>query len=298
MKKSSFLTSEQGSGIVLVLPSLLILLAFAVIPLFSALYLSFTRWDLIPNSEPSFIGVKNYINLFTDEYFYKCLVNTFLISIFAVPVSVFIALILAIFLSKPIKAINLYRLIYFLPSITTLTAVTTVWGYILNPENGMLNNFLKAIGIQNPPAWLASPIWAIPSLLIIGIWMWIGNDAVIFLAGLKAIPDEYYEASRIDGATWWRQFFFITVPLISPTTFFLLITGFISSFQMFDLIYVFTGGGPAGRTMVVNMYIYQTAFKYMRMGYASAASYVLFLIILSLTLLQMRAQKKWVHYGL
>lgn len=297
MVKSKFLNSDRGAGLILLLPSLLILLIFAVIPLFSALFLSFAKWDLIPNSKPSFIGLKNYINLFTDEYFYKCLTNTFLISILAVPISTFFALIVSNFLSQAIRGINLYRLIYFLPGITTITAVTTVWGYILNPGNGLLNNFLKTIGIHNPPTWLASQMWVIPSLVIIGIWLWVGSDSVIYLAGLKAIPKEYYEASFIDGANWWQQFYLITIPLVSPTTFFLIVTGFISSFQMFDLIYVFTGGGPAGRTMVVNMYIYNTAFKYMRMGYACAASYVLFFIILALTVFQLRAQKKWVHYN-
>lgn len=298
MVKSKFFSSDRGVGIVLLLPSLILLLVFAIIPLFSALFLSFEKWDLIPNSTPSFIGLKNYISLFHDEYFYKCLVNTFLISILAVPISVMFALIVSIFLSQAIRGINIYRLIYFLPGITTLTAVTTVWGYILSPGDGMLNNLLRAVGVQNPPAWLASQVWVIPSLIVIGVWLWVGNDAVIFLAGLKAIPREYYEASHIDGASGWQQFRFITVPLVSPTTFFLLVTGFISSFQMFDLIYVFTGGGPAGRTMVVNMYIYQTAFKFMRMGYACAISFVLFFVILALTIFQLRAQKKWVHYNI
>ena len=296
-KKRKRLGSDGLAGYLFIAPSFILMLTFVVLPVIAAFVLSFTRWNLTISAIPKFIGFENYLDAFKDDVFYKSLLHTFIYAIIAVPISVLLALVMAVFLNQPIKGVKVYRLIYFIPSITTITAITTVWGFILNPENGLMNIFLKNIGIKNPPGWLASETWALPALIIIGFWMWLGNDMIIYIAGLKSIPKELYEASKIDGANTWQNFRHITIPMVSPTTFYLIVTGTISAFQIFDLVYVFTQGGPAGRTEVINLYIYENGFRFLKMGYASALSYLLFIIIMGLTVIQWIGQKRWVNYN-
>lgn len=294
---SKLLKSEGFKGALFIFPSAALMFAFVLCPLISALIMSMTQWDLKPDVIPKFLGLQNYIDLMKDEEFFKSMFNTLIYTALAVPGSVAVALLVSICLNQKIKGVNIYRLIFFIPSITAITAVITPWGYILGPKGGAINNVLTLIGIKNPPQWLASEFWAMPALIIIGYWMWLGSDTVIYLAGLKNIPKELYEAANIDGANSFRLFWNITVPMISPTTFFLLVTGFISSFQVFDLVYIFTRGGPAGRTQVINLYIYQNAFTFMKMGYACAMSIILFVFILLLTIFQWYGQKRWVEYN-
>lgn len=289
--------SEGMIGALFILPSVALMFVFVLIPLLSAFGMSFTKWELRPDALPKFIGLKNYIDMFKgDEQFYLSMKNTLIYTVLSVPGSVALALVVAVCLNQKIKGVNIYRLLFFIPSITAITAVTTPWGYILGPQDGAINNFLRLLGVSNPPEWLASEFWAMPAIVIVGYWLWLGMDSVIYLGGIKNVPKELYEAASIDGASRLRRFWNITVPMVSPTTFYLLITGFISSFQVFDLIYVFTQGGPAGRTQVINLYIYQNAFKMMKMGYACAISIVLFMFILLLTIFQWYGQKKWVVY--
>jgi len=273
---------------ILLLPNILGFLIFTLIPVVASFFLSFASWDLLMPLE--WVGLQNYMELFKDEIFIKVFWNTLYFSAISVPMGIVLSLFLAIALDQNIKWKKFYRAAYFLPVISSMVAVAVVWQWIYNPEYGALNYLLSLFGIKGP-SWLTSTVWAMPAVILTSVWKGLGFNMLIFLAGLQSIPDSYYEAADIDGATWFHKFRFVTIPLLSPTTFFVTVMAFIGSFQVFDAVFLMTQGGPARSTSVIVHYLYENAFQYFRMGYASAMAYVLFFMVLVVTLVQFRYQK-------
>ncbi|WP_344983843.1 sugar ABC transporter permease [Deinococcus rubellus] len=286
---------ETRSAWLFLAPSLLLFAVFVLLPVLAAFGISFSKWDLF--TAPHWAGLDNYRQLlFEDKLFHKVLRNTFVYVIGTVPVQMILALFVALLLNRGVWGQNALRVIYFLPVVSSTVAVALIWSWIFNSNFGVLNALLSALGVQDLPGWLNSSKYALPSLIIVAIWQGLGYSMVLFLAGLQGIPREAYEAGEIDGAVGWKKHRFITLPLLSPTTFFVAIVSLIGSFQVFDLAFVMTQGGPANATNTIVYYVYQNAFQFYRMGYASAAAMILFVIILAFTLVQYRLQHRWVHY--
>lgn len=271
--------------LILLFPNLLIFLIFTVFPVVATLGISFTSWDLLGSME--WIGIKNYVELFQDETFLKVTGNTFYFTAVSVPLCLIISFLMAVLLDSKIKFLKLWRAIYFLPVISSMVVVAIVWNWLYNPQFGLVNYFLSLIGIEGP-AWLSDTTWAMPAVIITNIWKNMGYNMMLFLAGLQSISNNYYEAAELDGANFWQKTRYITLPMISFTTLFVVITSVIGSFQVFDLVMMMTDGGPARSTSVMVHYLYQNAFSYFKMGYACAQAVVLTLIVLVLTLLQFK----------
>jgi multiple sugar transport system permease protein len=293
MKFKNLLYKNSVWAFILLLPNFIGFLMFLLIPLVASFFLSFTKWNLM--SPIQWVGFANYIELFKDQTFLKSLWNTMYYTLGTVPLGVIISLFLAIALDQGIKGIRIFRAAFFLPVLASMVGVSLVWMWIYNPEYGLLNYLLSLIGIKGP-RWLSSINWAMPALIITGIWKGLGFNMLLFLAGLQGIPKHYYEAADLDGAKWFSKFFHITVPLLSHTTIFVIIISLINSFQGFDSVFLMTSGGPGRSTSVLVYYLYQNAFEYFRMGYASAIAYVLFFLILFFTLIQLWYQKKRVLF--
>ncbi len=286
--------SMMIKGYTFLAPSMIILLVFIFVPVIFSFFLSFHHWNVVSSTKP-FIGLENYRDLFKDNMFWSALKNTVIYSLH-VPIGMAISLCIALLLNRRIKGGSLFRTLFFLPSISSFVAVALVWKLIYNSQFGLANYILEFIGL-NGIRWLEDPKTAMISVMILSIWMGIGYQMVIFVAGLKNIPKEFYEAARTDGASAWAQFRHITFPLLMPTTFFILVTSLIGSFQVFSLIYIMTEGGPLQTTDVAVYHIYKNAWEYLQMGYASAMSWVLFFIIMIITWLQFRFLGKEVEYN-
>lgn len=285
---------EAFWGYLFLLPNILGFLAFNIFPLLFAIGMSFTRWDLI--SEPTFIGLGNYEKLFLeDESFRIAVKNTLFFTAMSVPAGTMISLILANALNQKIRGTTFYRTAYFLPVVSSSIAIALVWAWVFNPDFGLVNELLSTLGLPRLK-WLASSTWALPAVVIVSVWRGIGPSTVIFLAGLQGIPMELYDAAKIDGANARQLFRHITIPMLSPTTFFVIVVSIIGSFQVFDLIFMMTQGGPGRATLVLVYYIYQHAFRWFGMGYAASIAFVLFIVIFILTLIQLRLSGRWVHY--
>lgn len=279
------------------LPALVGFIVFIIIPFASSLILSFTEWNFVSGiSGIKFIGFKNFQELFSDAWFIGSFKNNVVFAITVVPISLALGLIVAVIIQKYVYASNLLKVMIFMPYISSVVAIAIVWMVMLQPSYGPVNQFLMSIGIANPPKWIADIKWALPTLIIISIWQGLGYYVVIYIGGLNSIPKDIYESAEIDGASFWDKFFRISVPLVSPTTFFLAVTGIIASFKVFDLISVLTDGGPGTSTTVLAYYIYKAAFQYHKMGYASAMATFIFIIIFIITVLQWKGQKKFVIY--
>lgn len=269
-------------------------LLFATLgPVLAAIAISFTEWDVL--TAPRFIGVANYIQLFSDPVFIKSIGNTIVYVLGTVPTSTVLGLLLAMLLNQKLRGITFYRTAYFLPVVSSTVAVALVWSWIYSKDFGLLNFVLRAFSIE-PVPWLTSPRYAMTALIIMGVWGMLGTAMVIFLAGLQGISNTYYEAAEVDGANRFGRFWNITLPLITPSLFFYFIITMINAFQAFEQIYVMTRGGPSNSTTTMVYYIYNNAFRYFRMGYASAQAIGLFLIVMVLTLIYWYLQKKWVVY--
>lgn len=276
------------------LPNLLGFLAFTLLPVLAALLISFTDWDLL--QAPSWVGFANYRRLAVDPLFLEVLRNTLLYVAGTVPVQMAIALLVAMALSRRLPGTLFFRTAYFMPVVASTVAVALVWRWIFHADFGLLNSFLFYIGIDDPPKWLSSTRWALPAIIIMSIWQQIGFSMVLFLAGLQSVPSHLYEAAKIDGAGGFDRFRYITVPMLSSTTFFVLVISIINSFQVFEQAFIMTGGGPANATNTLVFNIYRYAFQFFQMGYASAMAWVLFAIVFAVTLVQFRMQRQWVHY--
>lgn len=274
-------------------PSLLVMLMFWIGPMLGTVWVSLQDWNLI--GTPTFTGLSNYVELAQDSDFHAAVGHTLLYLALYLPLVLVLGLGAALLLDAALPAMNLYRAIFFLPVISSWVAVSLLWKWILNPAGGLLDQALAGVGIEGP-GWWTSPEWAMPAVVLASVWKDLGFVAVILLAGLQAIPVDLKEAAQLDGAGAWRRLRSITLPLLSPSLFFVTVISIINGFQVFDQVWVMTEGGPAGATSVVVEQIVKYAFSYGRVGYASAMSIVLFGIVMLVTLAQLRLQKRWVHY--
>ncbi|MBC5630707.1 sugar ABC transporter permease [Clostridium sp. NSJ-6] len=281
-------TKQSLTGWLFVSPALIGFSIFTFGSIIYSFYLSLTDYDLM--TEPKFIGFANYIKAFTkDEYFYKYFGNTLYFVVFLVPIVLVISLLLALLINKKAgKLTKAYRVALFLPSITSTIAVSMVWLWIFNPDIGLINNFLTAIGFNNPPMWLNSADSSKMALIIMRVWQMSGYYMIMFLAGLQTIPESLYESAEVDGATGIQRFFKITVPMLSNTTFVVIILLVIEAFNMFESIFIMTSGGPLGSTSTIMYYIYEEGFRNYNMGYASAIAWIFFAVIMVITLIQYR----------
>lgn len=293
-KKSTTIRRNRITAYTFLLPNIIGFLLFILVPVIASFFMSFTSWNGFGDIE--FIGLDNYVQLLKDENFKISFLNSILFMVISVPVTLFLSVLIAVILNQGVRFVKVFRTAVFLPYVTATIAVAAVWQLIFNPTMGPINGMLMKLGIDQPPGWLSSPSWALISVSIVYIWHSIGYYMVLFLAGLQSIPDYLYEAADLDGAGPISKFFKITLPMLSPVLFFTTIIGVINSFKVFDLIYVLTGGGPGRSTHVLVYDIYNSAFKQFEYGYASAMAYVLFLLILLISIVQFMGQKKWVNY--
>ena len=295
-----FLGSNRGreaiEAYILILPTIIGLIVFTASPVLASLYYSFTRWNLL--STPKWQAFDNYIELITeDPLFWITIKNTAYYVVGTVPTGTVLALGLAIALNQKIRLVAVFRTIYFLPVVSSVVAISVLWLWLYQSDFGLVNEMLRFFGFRGV-RWLSSVTWAMPAIMIMSIWHGLGYNIVIFIAGLQGIPQDYYEAATVDGANSWHKFINITIPLLSPVTFFVLTLSVITSFQVFAQAYVMTQGGPVNATKTIVYYLFQQGFVNFHMGYASALAYVLFVIIVSLTMFQFWFQKRWVHYEL
>jgi multiple sugar transport system permease protein len=268
-------------------------IAFTLGPFLVSLWLSMTEWDLV--TPPQFVGFSNFRRMFIDDrYFWVSLWNTVYYTIVSVPLKQIIAFTLAMLLNQDLKGIYIYRTIFYLPSVTSGVATAILWMYVFGYHTGVVNAVLKFFSL-GPYAWFTDMKLAMPTLIFISLWE-VGNLFLIYLAGLQGVPRQLYEAAEVDGAGRLRKIWNVTIPMITPTVFFNLVMGFIQSFQVFTSAFIITEGGPADRTLFYVLRLYREAFTYFRMGYASALAWVLFMIILLLSLIQLRLSRRWVYY--
>lgn len=291
-RKSRLNRQEHISFYFFISPWLIGFILFTGGPIIASLYFSLTNYTVV--SSPTFVGIENYRNLFKDPLFWKSLYNTIYYASFFIPLGILIAFILAILLNQKVKGLAVYRTVYYLPSIVPAVANAILWIWLLNPQWGLINTGFRLIGIQGP-GWLTSEQWSKPGIILMSLWG-IGSWIIIYLAGLQGVPEQLYEAAEIDGASKVQSFFYITVPLMTPTIFFTLVTGLIGAFQVFTQAYIMTNGGPVNSTLFYALYLFRNAFNYLKMGYASSMAWILFLIILMLTILQFSLAKRWVFY--
>ena len=284
-QRRSWTHKQRYVGYLFVLPSLLFLAVFVVYPIVGALYFSFHRYTLI--EAPVWLGVDHYVNLLDDKRFLKAIGNTFMFALMTVPVGTALALLLALAINRPLKAITFFRAAYYMPVVTSFVAVSFIWLWIYEPQFGVLNDIFEILGLPRLH-WLRDPATALLSIAILSIWKNVGYNMVIYLAGLQGIPEHLYEAALVDGANAWQRFWGITFPLLSPTTFFVFVVYFIGALQMFVQAWILTQGGPLDSTLTVVYLIYSNGFEYMKMGYAAAMSMVLFVLIAIITYINTR----------
>lgn len=302
MEQETFLQrlgKQKTSYLFIALPAILFFV-FQLAPVFISFFWSFTQYDVV--HAPKFVGLANYRNiLFNDPLFWKAIRNTVLYVIGVVPIGVCLSLILAVAIDQKIKFKNFFKSIFFLPTVTAIVAVSVIWKWLYAGEKyGLFNYMLLKLGFQ-PIDWLASPTWTLPSIIIMSIWAGIGYNMILFLAGLQSIPDVMYEAAEIDGAGFWTKFFSVTVPLLKPTIVFVSIMSFIFSFQVFEQVYIMTGGqggigGVLNSALTIVAYLYDMGFQKFQMGYASALAYIIFLLIFVLTMVNNRLMRSNVEY--
>ncbi len=293
--KMTLARREALAGYAFIIPWILGFMALTLGPMLASLFFAFNDYNIV--DPPTWVGLRNFQRLTGDPIFWHSLRRTIYFASLALPLGLIFGLFIAVLLNQDIPGVNLWRTAYFLPSVIAGVAVAIVWVRIFNPSIGILNPFLKSIGISNPPGWLSDPDWAMPSLVIMSLWG-IGGSMIIYLAGLQGIPTNLYEAAKIDGAGTWARFWNVTIPMMTPVIFYNLVMGLIGSFQYFTEVYVATNGegGPVRSTMVYNLYLYQNAFRFFDMGYASAMAWILMVITLLATLLVFRSSPFWVFY--
>ncbi|MFI6481690.1 carbohydrate ABC transporter permease [Nonomuraea sp. NPDC050663] len=283
-----------GTVAIFLLPSLIPLTLFTLVPMAGSLWVSLHEWDLLQPMR--WVGLANYVELLGEEETRAAFLHTLYFIAGYLPLVYAGGLGLAMLLNRAMKGRNLFRAVYFLPVITSWVVVALMWKWLLNPASGIVNWALGLLGIDGP-GWWTDPNWAMPSIILASAWKDLGFVMIILLAGLQAIPGEYHEAARVDGASAWQRFRSITLPLLSPSTFFVVVISLINGFQVFDQVHVMTGGGPGGATQVAVEQVYKMTFEYGRAGAASALSWLLFAVVLLVTLIQVRGQRRWVNYG-
>ncbi len=281
-------------------PSFVGLVLFSVVPIVGAFVVSLLEWDIL--TPPRFVGLANYGRIWAEivrgEDLRQVLGNTLYFTFATVPLAMCIALGIALLMNRKIWGVAGFRVIFFLPSMTSIVALSIVWRLMYNPDYGIINKILRMIPfVHEAPGWLADPAWAMPAIIIMSVWAGLGYNAILYLAGLQGISSSFYEAARIDGASPWQMFRHVTWPLLSPTTLFIFTMSVIGGFQVFTQIYMMTSGRPTPQTSVYVYHIYSQAFTSFKLGYASALAFVLFLIILCVTLAQLSLTRRWVQYG-
>lgn len=292
--------NQQSVAYLFLLPGLVGFLVFVVVPIIGSFGLSFVDWNLL--SPPEFVGLSNYVQLVTqDTVFHTVLSNTLFYTVTIVPIQLVLGLLLAAALNQAIRGISFYRVIYFMPVVTNIVAAALVFQWLLNRDFGIISAWIWQLAESTgwsiqPPDWLNNSAWAKPAVVLLTVWKNVGFTMVIYLAGLQNVPAVLYDAAEVDGASAWQRFRYVTIPIISPTTFFLLVIQMIGAFQLFAEPYVLTRGGPAQATLSIVYYIYLNAFQYQRMGKAAAIAWTLFGIIFVFTFIQVRLQRRWVHY--
>ena len=288
---------EALQGYIFIGPWILGFIFFILGPLIASLYYSFTYYPLL--ADPTWVGLQNYSTaLFKDRIFWTSVERTALWAVITVPLGITGSFFAAVLLNRRVFGKNVWRVLFFLPSLTPEVAAAVLWVWILQPDVGVVNGVIKAIFGIRGPNWLASPDWALPSLVLVSLWTGIGSiRMLIFLAGLQGVPQELYDASAVDGVNWWQKIWHITIPMISPTILLNLILGIIGSLQVFGLAFITTAGGPAYATYFYALHLYQTAFRSFDMGYGSALAWFLFVTILLLTLVQITVSRRWVYYA-
>lgn len=293
----SFARRESLWAYAFITPWIIGFIIFTLGPMLASLFFSFTDYDIV--TSPRWVGLANYVNLVHDPLFWHSLGITFKFALIALPLSLIISYLIAVLLNQKITGINIWRTVYFIPSVIAGVAVALLWARIFDPKFGILNPFLAQFGIRGP-GWLSDPQWALPALVIMSLWG-VGGNVIIYLAGLQGVPTDLYDAAKVDGASAWQRFRFVTLPMTTPVIFYNLVLGLIGTFQYFTEVYVITSGSrnlgdPARSTLFYNIYLYQNAFKYFHMGYASTMAWVLFIIVLVFTLLIFRSSAVWVYY--
>jgi multiple sugar transport system permease protein len=287
------LSREVLWGYIFVGPWILGFLIFTLGPVLASLGLSFMDYELI--SAPTWRGLRNYAELITqDRLFGVSLFNTIYYTLFSVPLGIIVAFSLALLLNVQLPGMNVYRTVFYLPAVTAGVAVSLLWIWLFNPQFGLINYLLRSLGLPGP-GWLVDPVWAKPAFILMSVWG-VGGTVVIFLAGLQGVSRSLYEAAEIDGANTLQRFRHVTIPMMTPVIFFNMIVGIIGSFQVFTSAYVMTQGGPRDATLFYVLYLFKQGFKLLRMGYAAAMAWILFVIIIVLTLIQLRLSRKWVYY--
>jgi multiple sugar transport system permease protein len=300
-KKKKGISSEGKWGLLLVSPYIIHFVIFVLGTLIASLYFSLTEYDIL--NPPQWVGLDNYEKLINDPVFWKSLWNTIYFAILFVPAQTILGLVLATALNQRLKGLKFFRMAHFIPVISSWTVIMYVSDAIFNPRFGMANNLLTKFGLD-PQKWLQDEVLVIPLLVLVAVWKGVGYIMIIFLSGLQGVPNSLYEAAEIDGAGVFGKFKNITLPLISGTTFLVLILSTISTFQAFEQIYVMTGGagditqagGPNNASLVLMLYLYREGFSFLHMGYASAIAWVMFAILFTLTIIQVKLQNKWVYY--
>lgn len=294
-KKSLRVRLRRWVGLVFIAPWLIAFILFEAIPIASAIYHSFTDWTAI-GTTVRWVGTANYVEFLTrDRLFWKSVSNTLYYIGFSVPLGIAVAFLLALMLNAKIRGSGTYRTIYYLPSVVPTVAAVIVWVFIFETRRGILNFLLELVGVP-PIRWLSDPQWAMPALIIMSLWS-IGATMVIYLAGLQGIPEELYEAAEVDGANTWVRIWRITIPLMTPVIFFTLVMNLVAAFQAFNNAFIMTNGGPNNATLLYMLHLYNNAFSYFRMGYASALAVMLFVVVFSLTLFVYRTSNRWVYYS-
>jgi multiple sugar transport system permease protein len=274
-------------------PTLLGLAVLSAGPILATLAISLTKWDLL--RAPQFVGLDNFVQLASDDRFLKALRNTTFYTVTSVPLGILISLFLALALNQTFRGIAWIRTAYFLPVVTSTIAIALVWQWIYSPDAGLLNQFLGMFGIP-AQKWLSNPTLAMPAIVAMSVWHGLGTNVIIFLAGLQAIPTELLDAASVDGAGRWARFRSIVLPLLTPSIFFTGVLSLIDAFQVFDQIFVLERPRPTDATITVVYFIYENGFKFFKMGYATAASWILFLVVVVFTAIYFRSQNRWVHY--
>jgi multiple sugar transport system permease protein len=280
-------------GYLYVTPVIVWFVVFNLFPIAVGLGLSVTDWNIL--APPNFIGIQNYVSLVSDQLFWTALVNTLYFAVVSVGLGTVVALGLAVALNQRLRFLSIYRTIFFLPAVTALIAVAMVWRWLYDTEYGLINWVLSLVGIP-PLRWLDDPRLAMLAVILMSVWRSVGFNTIILLAGLQSIPTEYQEAASIDGAGRWRRFWHITLPLVSPSTFFVAVNSLIGAWQVFDQVWAMTQGNPENSTVTLVFLIYQNAFAWGKAGYASSLAYVLFVLILAFTWIQFKLQNRWVFY--
>ncbi len=289
-KFSTYRRQESRLAWLFSTPAIVLLIVFLIVPFIWAIWMSFTNMRLIPNPNvpTRFIGLQNYIRLFSDEVFFRGILNNFYFVIVVVPLQTAFALALAMLINQEIRGVNLFRTVYFSPVVTSMTVISIVWTLLYNPGEGLINAFLQAIsfGALGPYDWLKSTQLAFPAIMLMSIWQGVGFQMVIFLAGLQEIPISLYEAAEVDGANGWQKFINITIPQLRNTLIFVMISTTILAFKLFDQVKVMTNGGPQNSTMTTMLYAIQQGWAELRIGYASAITVIFFTIVLVISILQ------------